>query len=84
MRLYWQRQMQPLTIGAVGLNFPQPMSLSLSHHLEFPCGALGGGFVTPFFIKFSLSRHQLITKRIWLDQHFRRQIEVFYQAANHL
>ncbi len=54
MRLYWQRQMQHLTIGAVGLNFPQPMSLSLSHHLEFPCGALGGGFVTPFFIKFKL------------------------------
>jgi len=60
------------------------MTMSFSHHLEFPYGALGGGFVTPFFIKFSLSCHQFITKRVGLDQHFCWQIEVFYQAANHL
>ncbi len=50
MRLYWQRQMQPLTIGAKGLKVLNHQKTT-RHHLGLQSGALGGGFVAPFFIK---------------------------------
>ena len=50
MRRFWLQRTRPLTIGAKGLKVLNHQQTT-RHHLGLQSGALGGGFVAPFFIK---------------------------------